>query len=827
MTRLIVPRIAIILLFVVLVGRLYGLQLVKDESEGPGRNTGDLTVRYLQVRPQRGEVFASNGTTLLAESVPIFTASLRPSGLPPINDEDRRPGEPRRDEVYAQLSQILGITSTLIISPATVLDSNPLLKNDLTQGLGGDVVAAGRREAPELLDTSNPTIVAPVAMTPSWVALDVPPNKSLMALKLRDVYSDTLTLDNPIANQVNRRDVAGYQTVVIKRDVPRDVALVLRENSLSLPGVVIERDYTRRYPLSSSVPSLSHLLGYIGRIDECLLVSENPARTWVGGLLDSVGHSVKCGVLQKEVNPYQLGLPRYLEEDRIGRGGVEASYERDLRGELGIDSIVIDATGRPVNAPKTVQPVRNGNNVVLTIDPSFQKQVEQILQNWINIADQRRQTFDGAFAYKRNYPPIRSGVAIVSEIKTGRILAMVSLPTYDNNIWVDPNRSAEINSILNPPTDQITETQRLAVLHNRAISFPYPPGSTIKQFDTIIALHNGTIKADTKIHDPGMLRVQDKFNPSVTYPYPNAGNRAYGDITVYDALKVSSNVFFMSVMGGNKEQIVNLKPEQQTVEDGVGIDKFKEGLEKWFGFGSRTGIKLPGELGGTVPSPKWKSERFQESWTTGDLYNMAIGQGNMRATPLQLLIAGAAVANNGKIYQPQIVDRIVKGDGTVVEQIQPKVNHEVPVGPAYFSVAREGMRLSVTDGPNKAARFECSNLQIAGKTGTAEYGEPMTVPTTDGKKTQQVYRSHAWFVGFAPYDDPQIQVLALVEGAGDMNDGSATITVPAVTQIMQAYFNVAPPNPLPRQCQQDIPPLPERMSFAPVTEVAVPNGPGR
>ena len=802
MNRLVVHRICILLMFVVLVGRLYQLQIGDNETNKLRDSTGGLSNAFLKTRPQRGEVFAADGQTLLSESVPIFTAAIRPSSLPAEDPDLLRSGEPRRAVVYAELGQILGITSTLLISPAAALDRSPLLKNDLLQGLGAPALAS-----------AQPATDADGAPLPA-LALAVPPAKSMLALKLRDVYSDTLSLSSSISDRVHRQDVPGYETVVIKRDIPRDIALVLRENANNLPGVVIERDWSRRYPLSGAVPTLSHLLGYVGRIDQCALVRNNTAPTWISGMLDSVGHAVECGVISKQIDSRQI-MPRYLADDRIGKDGVEASYENELRGTLGVSSLVIDASGRPVEAPTTLQAANDGDNIILTIDAGFQKQVEQILQNWITIADQRRQQFNGVFEFKHNYPPIKSGVAIVTEIKTGRILAMVSLPSYDNNLWVDPSRGAELDAILNPPQQAITETQRLAPLYNRATAFSYAPGSTLKQFDAPILLQNGIIKPDTQIYDAGKLLIQDEFNPAVKYPYVNANSKPNGWLDVYKALEVSSNVFFLSAIGGNKQQVVNLKPEEQTIEKGLGIEKYKAGLNA-FGFGDATGIRLPNEQAGVVPSPAWKTKQMQQAFTTGDLYNMAIGQGNMRATPLQLVMAGAAVANNGVRYQPQIVDSIVKSDGTLVEKVQPQPLPAVPFDPATFAVSREGMRRSVIDGPNIAARAECANLQIAGKTGTAEFGEPMIVPNTNGKGTRAVLRSHAWFIGFAPYDNPQIEVLALIEGAGDMGNGSAELTVPVVTQILQAYFNTQPPNPLPRGCQADMPPIPARQNYSPV-----------
>jgi len=402
-------------------------------------------------------------------------------------------------------------------------------------------------------------------------------------------------------------------------------------------------------------------------------------------------------------------------------------------------------------------------------------------------------------------------VAIVMEIRTGRILAMASWPSYDNNIWVDPSRASELQTYLSPPASMITETRRLTPLLNRAIALQYPPGSTLKQFDASIALQAGTITPETKVHDPGKLVVGNKYVATLSDTFPNAGSHAYGDITVSDALKVSSNVFFMSVVGGNADQMLNLKPEEQNIKDGgLGISKFAAGLEA-FGFGQPTGIKLAGEQPGRVPTPAWKQRYLLQTWTTGDLYNAAIGQGNLEVTPLQLITGGATIANSGLLYRPQIVRSITDSSGKLIREIQPELIRQVPIDPGYFAVVREGMRRSVTEGVNKAARDDCSGLQIAGKTGTAEFGQPIELPPLDGKPRAAIRQSHSWFVGFAPYDNPQIEVLVLTEGSGDMNDGSATLAVPAVTQIMQAYFRVTPPNPLPKTCQQDLPPLPPRI----------------
>jgi penicillin-binding protein 2 len=808
-SRLILPKLTVLLIFAVLVGRLYQLQLVDSEADRFRYATQVRTRRYLPVRPMRGEVFASDGKTRLAETVPIFTVSIRPADLPPADSIQRA-------QVFVRLGQLLGITSTLTISPAAALEQDPVLRSDIAQGLGQAVLSGARRSTAAI--TSTQVISAPGGLgttaPPAWIDLSIPPARLMDALRLSSAYTGVLQLVNPIAEHVAQGNIPGYQTLSIKRDIPRDVAFVLRENAASLPGVVVEQDFQRRYPLSGQIQSLSHMLGYIGRIDECELASENPARSWVIGMLDSIAHAADCGIISKQINPYQLGVPLYLNDDRIGKDGIEASYEKELHGQLGYQAVVVDAMNHPVRAPQVIRPVRAGNNLTLTIDAPLQRQVEQILRNWIDESDRRRTAQTGPFLYKRNYQPIRSGAAVVMDVRNGNILAMVSWPAYDNNIWVDPQRAQDLQNLLAPPLAVFTETQRLAPLTNRVIAGQYPPGSTLKQFDAAILLQKGVIGPDTQVRDPGRLVLEDQYVAGRLYSYPNSTPRDNGKITVTEALMRSSNVFFMSAVGGNKDDhVVNLKPDEKTI-DGLPIKDFAAGLG-WFGFGQPTGIRLAGEHSGRVPTPAWKQEVLRQTWTTGDTYNAAIGQGNLEVTPLQLVTAAAAVANGGTIYRPQIIAAISDVGGHVIQATQPEVVGHVPVEPSNFGVVREGMRRSVTEGVNIAARDQCSGLQIAGKTGTAEFGPVLSVPTADGRGTQHVRQSHSWFVGFAPYDQPQIEVLALVEGSGDLGDGSATITVPAVTQIMQAYFRVTPPNPLPQGCQQGMPALPPRVEIAP------------
>lgn len=761
MSRLIVLRVALVLVVAIFVGRLYQVQVADHESRRYSAEVSVTTRRYITVPPRRGEIFAADGRTLLAESVPIYNLAVIPGRLP------SRSAEPeRRAAVLARLSQVAGLTSTLTLSPTSVLTERPALRAALN---------ALQAPAPGAGPTLNITVA---------------PADSLRALEVSQAYSDVLVLSNPIEELIARPDLRNYQGVVIKEDISPELALAIRENSNYLPGVEVLEAYRRRYPLSGTIPSLSHLLGYTGRINECELLAVNPASSWLTALVDVLGHAGRCGLIVKPIDPPSIGFPPYQVDDRIGKDGLEAAYESDLRGRAGVESLLVDALQRPISPVETVRPVEHGHNLVLTIDAAYQAEVERILRRWIAEGERRRQ--NAREAYKRDYPPIFAGVAVALDPRDGRVLALVSLPAYDNNVWVDPTRREELLALLtSSDPEALAELLRQAPLTNRAISGQYPPGSTLKQFVGAIALQEGVIAPDTRLRDPGVLKLIERNG--APFELPNSvRNRDNGELTVIDALRLSSNVFFASVAGGN-DQATNLDARALRIR-GLDIDRLVQGLE-WFHLGRITGIDLAGEAPGLVPTKTWKAQAKREVWTTGDTYNTAIGQGDMLVTPLQLAVAAGGIATGSVIYRPHVVAAITDGSGAVVRQIAPEPLSRVPVDPAFLQVIREGMRQSVTNGLNVAAREECSGLRIAGKTGTAEFGPLIERP--DGRFVRQ---SHAWFVGFAPYEDPQVVVAVLLEGAGDLNDGSSTMAVPAVTQMLQAYFGTEPPANVPAFC---------------------------
>lgn len=773
MPRLVALRALLLLVVAVMVGRLYQLQVVESDQQRFGNSPEQSYSRSITVPPRRGEIFAADGKTLLAESVPIYNLAVVPGRLPPLE------GDPlRRAEILARISHVAGLTSTLTLSPTGALAGSPDLRRGLT------------RFGP------LPGLVAGQPLT-----VTVPPAETLDALQLTHSYSDVLGLLNPIEELIEREVVRGYQSVVVKEGISSDLALAIRENSNYLPGVLVVEGYRRLYPASAAAPSFSHLLGYIGRVSECELVAENPASSWLTSLADLVSHAPVCGLIPKRIEPASIGLPPYQVDDRIGKDGLEAAYEAELRGRMGIQSLLVDALNRPVSAPEIRRPVENGANLVLTLDVGFQNETARILQGWIDEGERRR--LAAKDQYKRDYKPIVAGSAVVIDPRDGRVLAMISLPSYDNNVWVDPTRSAELQALLAPQDPKaLEELLRLAPLTNRAIAGQYPPGSTLKQFVGAAALQQGVIGIESKLRDPGVLQLIQRDGS--LFELPNSvRNRDNGELTVTDALRLSSNVFFASIAGGNDEA-TNLDEKALRV-NGLGIDGLVEGLE-WFHLGRLTGVDIAGEATGLVPTQTWKAQTKREVWTTGDTYNTAIGQGDMQVTPLQLAVAAGGIATDGMVYRPHVVASVVDGAGELLRKIQPELLSKVPVELPYLQAIRLGMRASITDGLNVAAKDECAGLSIAGKTGTAEFG-PL-IQRADGRLVRQ---SHAWFVGYAPYDNPQVVVAVLLEGAGDLGDGSSTMAVPAVTQIMQAYFKTAPPAAAPAIC----PVLPVAPSVAP------------
>jgi len=444
-----------------------------------------------------------------------------------------------------------------------------------------------------------------------------------------------------------------FDAVRVAQDVPKEKANLIAEASLELPGVEVVVESRRQY---LEGPLLSQILGYTGPIS-----SEQLDR------LKSEG---------------------YLPDDLIGKTGLEAYYEDDLRGTYGERSVERDATGRKLQVLKIDSQAEAGNSLKLTIDTREQKLAQQALQWGMKEAGLKR------------------GVVIVMNPQTGEILAMVSLPTYDDNAFAT-GISAKAYAALLANKDK--------PLLNHAVAAHYPPGSTYKLVTGTGALADKKITPNTKVQTRGYLTLgQTRF-----YDW---NHRGFGKCNIDCGFGHSSDTFFFQLAGM------------------LGIDR----LGYWanqFGFGAKTGIDLPGEVPGIVPTNEWKLRTLGDPIFSGEVYQAGIGQGYDVVTPIQLINAYAALANGGRLYEPRIVHDVLAPDGTIVKPFEPTLIRKLDVKPSVLREMREAARSVVT----LRHTYNLVDLPIivAGKSGTAEFG------TKDSKGRLPF---HSWFVGFTPKD---------------------------------------------------------------------------
>jgi penicillin-binding protein 2 len=512
------------------------------------------------------------------------------------------------------------------------------------------------------------------------------------------------------------RDTAPYRPLTIKTNVDRDTVFIIEEEHLDLPGVLIEIDPIRQY-LSGDLTS--HIIGYVGPI---------PSE-------------------QAEAYANQGYDPN---SDTVGLTGVELTFDEELRGSKGYKYIEVDVAGREVKAVGDPQPPLPGHNLILTIDLELQQFMEEALRRGMESVESE------------------SGVAIAMNPQTGEILSLVSLPSYDNNLFA--------TGISQEDWARLEEDPRKPLV-NHAITGQYPPGSAFKIIPAAAALEEGVVNRRTTLTCQGTLWLPNKYfpdDPELAQPFYcwiHKYGQGHGALNIVQAIAQSCDIFFYQLGGGFKEF------------EGLGLERLSEyaGL---FGLGQPTGIDLPGEASGLVPTQKWKRINYAENWSTGDTYNVSIGQGFILLTPLQLLNATAAVANGGTLYRPQIVYQVTDAEGQVIRPFAPEVIRQVPVSEENLATVREGMRQAVEWGTARQAQLE--GIEVAGKTGTAEYPGP---PIDD----EGHLPTHAWFTAFAPVQEPEIALVIFVAGGGE----GTTTAVPIATEILRYYFGLSEPQPTP------------------------------
>jgi penicillin-binding protein 2 len=522
---------------------------------------------------------------------------------------------------------------------------------------------------------------------------------------------DTLNLFDVLA----KAPAGAYQPVLAVRDVSREAALLIEEEHLDLPGVLVEVEPVREYTTGALT---AHILGYTGPIPEHL------AENYTEQGYDPSRH-------------------------HVGITGLEHSMEGYLRGYDGQRYVEVDVAGREVRiVEQGIAPVP-GQNLALTIDLDLQTAMEAALLRMM----------------RESHSPL--GVVVALNPNSGEVLGLVSLPSYDNNLFAN-GISIEAYQAL-----QDDESRPLV---NHALAGAFPPGSVIKPIVAAAGLEEDVIDPDTRLNCGGILWLPNEFAPadqSLAQPFycwiHEAGGR-HGSINIVSALAQSCDIFFYKLGGGFPEVFEGL------AEDRVGY------YAELFGLGQRTNIDLPGEASGLVPDRNWKRVNYRETWVTGDTYNMSIGQGYVLATPLQITSAIAAVANGGTLYRPQLIWSITDSEGNVLHHFEPEVIRQIPVTQESLYWVQEGMRAAVTWGT--ARNLVVPGVSVAAKTGTAEFFIDRNKDGRPDRDREGNLPTHAWFTAFAPYQNPDIVVTAFVFGGGE---GSA-VALPVVEEILNHYF---------------------------------------
>jgi len=435
-------------------------------------------------------------------------------------------------------------------------------------------------------------------------------------------------------------------------------------------------------------------------------IENNTVRDYLDGAVFShlIGYKRKTGEL--------TGLEEFYNEILIEKPG-EILTERNAEGNFISEEIS--------KVPES------GNSLVLWLDSGLQKKIEEELK--------KRLKETGAEA----------GTVVALDPKTGGVLSLVSVPSFDNNLFSKGMSDEEWEQINNNP---------LNPLFNQAISGEYPTGSNIKPLTAAAALEEKIISPEKKINCLGEINVPDFWNPEKTWEYKDW--KVHGWTDMRKAIAESCNVYFYTIGGGYEDQ------------EGLGPTRIKKYLEL-FGWGEKTGIDLPGEVKGFIPDPSWKKEVKGENWLDGDTYHLSIGQGYLGITPLQMAVSFVPIANDGKLFRPQIVKEIIDKDKNLIKEIKPEIIREEFIKSENLKVVREGMKQAVTNG-TATGWLDQLNVSTACKTGSAQ--------------TEKKGILDNWITVFAPYDDPQIVLTIMIK---DVKEGQS-VTQPLAQRILEWYF---------------------------------------
>ena len=446
-------------------------------------------------------------------------------------------------------------------------------------------------------------------------------------------------------------------------------------------------------------------------------------------VLGYLGEVSKSELKISKFSRYELG-------DMVGKNGLEKIYESQLRGKKGFKEVEVDVSGRELKALRKFSP-KTGNSLVLTLDSRVQSKLETLMDEVL-----RENSVEGS--------------AVVMKVQSGEIIAMVSKPSFDPNSFATGISTKQWSGLV---LDEKTPLQ------NRAIDGQYPPASTYKVVTAYAALAEKIIKPESTIFCPGHFRLGKR-------DYRCWKKRGHGDMNLHDALVQSCDVYFYKL--GHRLGINNLA-------------KYATKL----GLGELTGIVLKGEKSGLVPSKQWKKKFKNEPWYPGETISASIGQGYNLVTPLQSARMISTIASGGLLVRPYLVKRIEDYDGRLIQEFFPEVIKKIKIEPEVLRNIKEGLRGVVHEAHGTGHRARLKNVIVAGKTGTAQVVAMKDSEEIDPEEeTPYSHRDHAWFVAFAPYENPEVAVSVIIEHGGH---GGAT-AAPIAGGILKTYFSHYPPS---------------------------------
>lgn len=465
-------------------------------------------------------------------------------------------------------------------------------------------------------------------------------------------------------------------------------------NRYRFPGVEIKARIFRQYPQKEIV---SHVIGYISRIND---------------------QDLEQLEVSNELNNYR-------GSQYIGKIGIEQSYEKQLHGITGFEEVETDAAGRSIRVLSRTPPI-SGNNLILSLDLGLQEAAEK------------------AFGDRR-------GALVALDPNNGEVLAFVSKPGYDNNLFIGGIDQENWN-LLNNSIDR--------PLNNRALRGVYPPGSTFKPFMALAALELGKRTPEYSISDPGYFSL-----PGVNRRYRDWKPGGHGRVNLHKSLVVSCDTYYYGLAND------------------LGIDNIHSFIGQ-FGLGKKTGIDIEGEVSGLLPSSAWKMKQFKQKWYAGDTISVAIGQGYNLTTPLQLAFATMIIANNGKAYLPRLVKQIQNSQTGLIEEIPPKLLNKLNLKPHNLEIVKNAL-IDVTRPGGTAAKAAINAAYtFAGKTGTSQVIGIKQGERYNEKSINERHRDHAMFIAYAPAENPKIALAVLIENTGT---GGST-AAPVARQVFDYYL---------------------------------------